>query len=294
MYLNPAFTGNPNYARLSLSYRNQWLQGQTPYATYGVNYDRYSISKKSGFGLMIINDVQDHGVFNRMTFDALYSYTAEVAYNAQVRGGIQIGGVYKTTNTSKLVFPDMIDHTGELIGSVNGLGTSRIFADIAAGLAGQWDIFYGGFAVHHISQPTELDVSGFKSKLPRKYTVHLGCDIGLYKRYILRNTLTISPNIIYVSQDGFHQINLGCYIIRNELIVGAWIRENPQFTSTKFIVLAGYYTDEYRIGYSYDFSLLFGGFRGIKTSTHEVTFGKNFEYKVRSRKKIRHLLNPKF
>jgi type IX secretion system PorP/SprF family membrane protein len=294
LYLNPAFSGNPRYARFSMAYRNQWLQGATPYATYGASYDKYFASKNSGLGFNLINDVQDHGVFNRASFDIMYSYTFQVAYNAQIKGGLQLGAIYKTINTSKLIFPDMIDQTGTLVGNVGQAGKSHFSPDIAAGVVGQWDIYYGGVAVHHIAEPTEVEAGAYKAQLPRRYTAHLGCDITFYKRYLLRNTLTVSPNVIYITQNGFHQINLGCYLMRNEMVFGMWIRENTAFTSTRFTVIAGYYTEDYRIGYSYDFSMLKGGFRGIKTSTHEVTFGKNFQYKVKSRKKNRPILNPKF
>jgi type IX secretion system PorP/SprF family membrane protein len=294
LYLNPAFAGNPHFKRLNLTYRNQWLQGNTPYATYGLSYDKFFPKSRSGFGFILINDVQGHGAINRASMDLIYSHTVQVAYNFQLKGGLQFGGVYKSQNASNLIFPDMIDHTGNVVGDVNFAGQSKFFPDLAAGVAAQWDVFYGGISAHHLAEPIEVDIEAAKVKVPRKYTAYLGCDLSVYKRYILRNTLIISPNIIYIKQGDFHQINIGGQLIRNELAVGIWLKENKSFNSSTFMVLAGYQNESYRIGYSYDFSLLYGGFRGIKTSTHEVTFGMNFKYKVKARKKNRHIINPKF
>lgn len=294
LYLNPAFVGNPQYKRVNLTYRNQWLQGNTPYATYGLSYDKYFPANNSGLGFILINDVQGHGAINRASLDLVYSYTVQVAYNFQVKGGLQLGGVYKSQNANSLIFPDMIDPTGEVVGTANFIGQSRFFPDFAAGVAAQWDIFYGGVSAHHLAEPVEVNIENAKIMLPRKYTAYLGCDLSVYKRYILRNTLIISPNIIYIMQGDFYQINVGGQLIRNELAVGIWLKENISFNSSTFMVLAGYQNENYRIGYSFDFSLLSGGFRGIKTSTHEVTFGMNFKYKVKARKKNRHIINPKF
>ena len=53
------------------------------------------------------------------------------------------------------------------------------------------------------------------------------------------------------------------------------------------------FDDQFRFGYSYDFGIYNKGFRGLQTSTHEVTFGWNFEYK-KGKKKFRYIKCPKF
>ncbi|HOP04615.1 MAG TPA: PorP/SprF family type IX secretion system membrane protein [Tenuifilaceae bacterium] len=294
LYLNPAYAGNPKYQRIRLVYRNQWLTTQSPFVTYGVSYDRFFIEKQSGLGVNIINDVQGQGALNRLSADVIYSYSTQVAYNAQIRGGIQVGGILKSQNTSNLVFPDMIDPSGEIVGTPGFPGQTKAFYDFAAGVAGEWDIFYGGIAVHHIAQPIEAKFGGEKAKLPRKYTVHLGCELNLYKNYLFRNVLLFSPNIMYQQQQDFKQINIGFYLTRQHVSAGIWIKENLTLASHTFVIMAGYSDDKYSFAYSYDFSIIKGGFRGINTSTHEVTFGTKFKYKTRTRKKFRYIKCPKF
>ena len=130
--------------------------------------------------------------------------------------------------------------------------------------------------------------------LPRKYVVDMGCDFNLYKRYLFRKSLILSPNIIYQEQSDIKQINAGIYLSHQNLVTGMWLRETIGNLNHTFIFVAGYHNENYSFAYSYDFSMYSGGFRGLKTSSHEVTFSKNIQYKTKSRKKIRTIKSPKF
>jgi type IX secretion system PorP/SprF family membrane protein len=293
LYLNPAYAGNPFYMRSRLLFRNQWLTSNSPYTTYGVSFDKYFLKSDNGLGFNIINDRQAQGSLNRLSADVVYSYTVQVTYDFQLRGGIQAGGIFRSQNTSNLIFPDMIDPTGEVVGVPGFSGQSRVIPDFAMGIAGEWNIFYGGIAIHHLAQPIEAKYGHEKVVLPRKYTVNMGCEINLYKKYLFRKYLILSPNILYQQQQDFRQINFGLYLYHQKITIGLWVKENLSLASHTFAFLAGYHNDSFSAGYSYDFSIFQGGFRGINTSTHEVTFGKNFKYNTRVRKKLRYIKSPK-
>ena len=294
LYLNPAYAGNPNYQSASVNYRNQWLTRQSPYMSYGVSYDRFFIEQKSGFGINIINDMQALGTLNWLTLDLMYSYNLRVAYNAQIRGAIQAGGIFKSTSTKNLIFPDMIDQIGNPTSSVGFAGDSRVMPDFAVGVLGEWDMFYGGIAVHHLLEPNSMTRGDYSTKLPRKYTIHAGYDINIYKRYILRKSLVLSPSIIYQKQSNYQQLNIGLYLSHQNITTGLWVRNNLGLGNYTFVLIAGYHNAKYSFAYSYDFSILKGGFRGLNTSSHEVTFGVNFEYKKRYRKKVHTIKSPMF
>ena len=292
LYLNPAFAGNPRYKRISMVYRNQWLTRESPYVTYGVSYDMFLHRRESGIGFNLVNDVQGQGAINRLSADAIFSHSIQVAYNAQIRGGIQAGGILLSNNPNALVFPDMISPEGEVVGSTGYAISTRVMPDFAVGFVGEWDNLFGGFSVHHLAQPVELH-GAQRVTLPRKYTVHAGYNFSPYRRYIFRNFLTLSPNIIYMQQQNFRRLSLGVYLNRESITAGIWLKQNLTFASHTFVFMAGYSDAKYRFGYSYDFSILKGGLRGINTSTHEVTFGVNLEYKSRVRKKFRYIKCPK-
>ncbi len=199
----------------------------------------------------------------------------------------------KNRNLSSLVFPDMIDANGDVIGSSGLSGSTSLMYDFSAGVAGDYDIFFGGIAVHHLFQPIEASVNGQTAYLPRKYTVHAGCEFNLYKWYRFKQKLLFSPNIIYIRQQHYQQLNIGAYFTRYNIVAGMWIRENLDLKSHTFVFTGGYSNNQFRFGYSYDFGVYDKGFRGLITSTHEVTFGWNFEYK-KGKKKFRYIKCPKF
>ncbi|MHC1705471.1 MAG: PorP/SprF family type IX secretion system membrane protein [Tenuifilaceae bacterium] len=294
LYLNPAYAGASKHMRLGIVYRNQWMSAKMPYSTYGVSFDRTIQSIKSGVGINIINDVQGNGVIQRTTADFIYAYGVQTSYNSHLRGGIQASLMMKNQNLSNLVFPDMISSDGTLDPMGNGLsGRTNFMYDFSVGLAGDWDIFYGGIAVHHLLQPVEANVGGQRAYLPRKYTAHLGCELNLYKWYRYKEKLLFSPNIIYIKQLEYQQVNIGFYFTRFQVVAGIWLKENLDLKSHTFVFTAGYSNDQFRFGYSYDFGIYNQGFRGLATSTHEVTFGWNFEYK-KGKKKFRYIKCPKF
>ncbi len=306
--MNPAYAGAGKYMRLGIIYRNQWTVIDMPYSTFGVSFDRLLFAEsarkhssrsrsiysgRSGIGVNIVSDVEGKGVFSRNNIDLIYSYGIQPTFNSHVRFGIQTTVIFRTRNFSGLVFPDMINPAGDIIGSSDRVGYSTWNYDIALGITGDIDNFYGGIAVHHLLQPVEASFMGGRAYIPRKYTFHIGADFNLYKWRKFKEVLLFSPNIIYIQQLNFNQLSLGFYLSKNWLVAGLWLRENLSLSSHSFIVTLGYADDIFRMGYSYDFSIMLYGLRGLPTSSHEVTLGWNLEYK-RGKKRYRYIKCPKF
>ncbi len=289
LYLNPAYAGASKYIRLGVVYRNQWMLANNPYSTYGVSYDRTIQSIRSGVGINIINDVQANGALNRATIDLIYAYGVQLTYNSHIRWGIQATNIVRSQNFTSLVFPDMIGVDGEQTSAnPDAVGHTYWNYDFSVGAVGDWDMFFGGVAVHHLLQPAEGS-----SFVPRKYTVHAGFEVNLLKWYRFKEQLLFSPNVIYIHQLNYKQLNLGFYFTRFNIVAGLWVRNNISLNSNTFVFTAGYSNDQFRFGYSYDFGVFANGFRGVQTSTHEVTFGWNFEYK-KGKRKFRYIKCPKF
>lgn len=291
--LNPAYAGASKYIRFGLIYRNQWTVMNMPYTTYGASYDRTIQSIKSGVGFNIVSDVEGKGIFSRTSLDLVYAYGIQPSYNSHLRFGLQTSIIMRTRNYSGLVFPDMLDIGGNVTGTQEYPGFTSWNYDFSLGAAGDYDNFYGGVAVHHILQPVEATYMEHKAFIPRKYTLHVGADYNLYKWYRFKDELIFSPNVIYIHQGNFDQLNLGFYFSRFRVVAGLWLRENLSFNSHTFIITAGYADEVFRMGYSYDFSIFQYGFRGLPTSSHEVTLGWNFEYK-KGKRKYRYIKCPKF
>lgn len=294
LYLNPAYAGHPKYKRLQFSYRNQWLLSESPFMTGGFYYDTFFIEQNSGLGLSIVNDMQSLGAINNLNASALYSYTFRVAYNMQIRAGIQAGGILKSQSPRNLVFPDMINPDGSIEGTPGFTGQLKFAPDFATGILAEWEYLYGGFSVHHLTNPRIAGTKKNPVSIHRKYTAQVGAAFNLYKKYFFRKTLILSPNIIYQQQLDVKQIGIGIYLRHTNLESGLWLKERIGFFNHSFAFLFGYHDEKYSFAYSYDFSIFENQFRGLKTSSHEVTFCRFFEYKKRSRKKMKAVESPTF
>ena len=100
---------------------------------------------------------------------------------------------------------------------------SRYFFDASAGFVGYSKNFFFGGAVHHLNKPNESMIEG-TSKLPMRFTGHMGAEIKLGKGSKYTNTTSIMPNIIYQYQNGFQELSLGTYVKYGVFTFGAWYR----------------------------------------------------------------------
>jgi type IX secretion system PorP/SprF family membrane protein len=145
--------------------------------------------------------------------------------------------------------------------------------------------------VHHLTEPNLAFYSQYENKLPMKITGHLGTNINLEgKSMFFDPRFFISPNILYQQQGMFHQVNVGVYITRKPIVIGAWYRHNFENTDA-VMVLAGINYGGLKIGYSYDITL-----SEIRTNTggaHEISVTWQFNYKERLRR-IYPLVAPGF
>ena len=275
LYLNPAFAGSTNQARIGVNYRNQWPAIDANFNTISAFADTYIESKNSGVGILINRDTE--GVLGLQSTSIAFQYAYELTLlkNLSFRPGVQIGVYNRSINFDRLVFGDQLDPaTGRLKpgASAEGLNTgqSKFFPDLSMG-----GLFYSkngwlGFAAHHLTEPDQSLV-GSKDVLRMKLSAHAGWKFyfkpgemgdGFYKKARERS---IAPTVQYRHQGQFDQLDLGMYFTFEPLIVGTWYRGVP-FKSVNGIVnnesvvlLVGFTKkgakDVLNIGYSYDFTI---------------------------------------
>jgi hypothetical protein len=80
--------------------------------------------------------------------------------------------------------------------------------------------------------------------------------------------LSISPNIVYHQQGEFHQLNAGMQVNLYPFVGGLWMRHN--FGNPDVVILLlGFQQENYKIGYSFDYTV---SKLGIQTGgAHEVS-----------------------
>ena len=109
-----------------------------------------------------------------------------------------------------------------------------------------------------------------ESRLPMRFTGHMGANIKVGQRGRYSSSTYISPNIIYQKQQDFQQFNYGVYINRGPVVGGLWAR-NSLNNFDSFILMLGLVQDSFKFGYSYDITV-----SNLKNSNtlgaHELSF----------------------
>ena len=275
--------------------------GGANYVTYAASYDQHVDAFSGGLGLQVINDQSGNQIFNNYQVSGIYAYNLPVNRKLSMRFGLQATYMQKSIDFSKLTFGDMIDSRYGFIYNTNETPAADNvkFPDFSAGALAFTQYFYGGIAVHHLTEPKEAFLLGDETKLPRKYTAHAGFVIPLNKRFPKEGS--VSPNLLYSQQGGTignpnaNKLFLGVYASKGPIVGGIWFRANNSqitgFKSESFVALFGIHTDYMRFGYSYDLTI--SKLTNDTGGSHEISCAFLFDCKPK-RQKFRYINCPKF
>lgn len=266
LYLNPAFAGTAKCPRLTLNYRNQWPGIDNSFITYSASFDQQVDAISGGLGALVFRDIGGEGILSTTSASLMYSYQFSVNRKFSIRAGFQGTFVQKSIDVSNLRFGDMIDsRRGFVYQTQEQIANDRvIYPDFSFGMLGFSEKLYFGFAIHHLTAPDE----GFNdlSELPRRFTGHFG---GVFPFGLRNEDMTWSPNVIFQQQGPAQEINLGMYVSKGPVVLGAWYR-----LTDAYIFLLGLQQDNFKIGYSYD---LTSSLLSDKTNgSHEISFSYLF------------------
>ena len=295
LLLNPGYTGTAHIPRISASYRNQAPALGSPFVTYNASYDVPVEILGGGLGVNLNNDVQGPGILNRTSLDALYAYHLAVTSKITVSAGFQASYSYRLLRTGDFLMPDGLGPGGIYLGHMEPVSDrNRGYPDFAVGFVAYNRNIYGGVSMHHLTRP---DMSLSKSRhqpLPRKLTVHGGMFISIYEKGPGREALKLNPNLVYIHQAGFRQLNYGLDAIYRIVYAGVWIRHGIDFQANAFIIHFGYDQSYFRLGYSCDFSMLNPWSEMRNMGAHEISFLLKLDHnKKRSRSNSRAIKCPK-
>jgi len=300
LYLNPAYAGWTECGRIGLNYRNQYPSLSNAYVTYNVSYDQNLSRINSGFGVLVMSDAQGDGGLVRSSAAAYYSYNLKISDQINIRFGAKGAYYQEKLNWNKFIFADQINSTtGEIDGNSAEQPPSKdniSVVDFAAGIVlNHSDRFFAGISVDHLTQPSLSFYNNSNSKLPMKITINAGALINASRGglgNVHNGDILIQPNILYMQQDYFHQLNAGLYINKYPFVIGTWFRHNFQ-NPDAIVALFGITYNNLKIGYSYDFTVSEVG--GEAGGAHEISFAWDFcLYKDQARRRIRAIKSPSF
>ncbi|MCK5856461.1 MAG: type IX secretion system membrane protein PorP/SprF [Bacteroidales bacterium] len=285
LYLNPAFAGSKVCPRLVMNYRNQWPSIPGSYVTYNASFDMHFNAIAGGLGVIVQADRAGEGVLNTQTAALIYSVRIPLSKEWFIKAGVQAGFIQKSIDWDRLTFGDQIDPKWGFSNNTNELRISdanRMDFDVSSGLLIYSRQFFGGIAVHHMV-PVNVSFNedkGGESYLDMKLTGHAGYMIplkGNSKRYRPGDP-TISPNIVYMQQGAFHQLNWGAYFKMEPLIFGVWYRHF--FEGSDAVVLqVGFEYNKFKFGYSYDITV--SQLASASGGAHEFSFALDFNCPIK-------------
>ncbi|MFZ4798345.1 MAG: PorP/SprF family type IX secretion system membrane protein [Bacteroidia bacterium] len=289
IYTNPAFAGAAKKIRFATNARNQYTGLNKTYRTSVTSVDAYVPKMLSGLGAIVSIDQAGDGYLTTIGIGGIYSYNLTISRKWNANFGLKAEIQQKSYDFSKFVFGDQLDAvrgniypTSEIAGS-----EIRTFPNFSAGALIYNEFFYAGFATNNLLEPNQSFIvtnsNGQPFILPRKYTAHLGANISLKQTRFEANRVYLSPNLLFMSQRDFYQVNVGTYIKKQALTVGMWFRQTSR-NSDAVIFLLGLRFQNLRIGYSYDLTI--SNARTAAVGSHEVSLGFDINTKARSRSRM--------
>jgi len=155
LYLNPAFAGTARCPRVVMNYRNQWPALSGTFVTTSVSYDQHVDGLQGGLGLLVTHDQAGKGTLNTTRVSGIYSYQQALTKKFSIKVGFEATYFQKSLDWSKLTFGDQIDPRRGFIYNTQDVprGGNVGNADFSAGILGYTDIFFVGFAAHHLTEP---------------------------------------------------------------------------------------------------------------------------------------------
>lgn len=280
--LNPAMTGlMEGCYRGAINYRNQY-SGLAPYNTVSASYDMVLLRNRIGntadhlgAGIMFFNDKAGFGSLTNTSVMGSVAYHKAFDKDGRIRLslGFQGGLVHKALDFSKLTFENQLVGTGFDPSQPNGEAIEdnvtnyfdmRAGGILSVGINKNVGLYIGG-ASFHLTEPTESFL-GQDNTLDSRMVVHAG--VNIYPT----NSLSITPNFIYMSQAGASELNTGALVGyyfdsgrgyrasrgSSALYIGGQMRLNPGSEgdlTDAFIILAGVEYNEFRFGVSYDITI---------------------------------------
>jgi len=241
--LNPAETGmlkDANF-RAATQFRNQWGSLGSKYSTSLIAFDMPINDRWGAGGYILDNDAAK--AYNVFKFVGSGAYQiSEPNERYKLMAGLQVGLMYKTLNTDKLVFdsqwgdgvfnedlPSGEDFNKDyvLMPEVN-LGISYIGIDFNHKLNP-----YGGLSIFHTTMPKQSFLGAKDSKLPMRFQLNGGV---IYK---INDDIKLDPGILAMMQGNTMEFVFGLkgyYRINKEIdvLAGGYYRFDDAA-----IVLAG-------------------------------------------------------
>ena len=277
VFTNPAFAGSERKVRVVSSVRNQYTALKNNFKTTVFSLDGYSQKFNSGLGLLATYDLAGDGLLQTIHISGIYSFNMKLSRRWNISAALQGSMVQRRFDASRLMFGDQLNEMAGYSGMPsadlqNLIARGRVFSNFSSGVLAYNKKFFGGIALHNMFEPNQsfVDVNSTKPELllARRYTMHAGYTIYFSKARYQDDKWMLSPNLLFMQQQNYYQINMGMYAKKQALTIGAWLRQTSR-NSDALILLMGIKLPVFRIGYSYDITI--SKSRTAMGGSHEIS-----------------------
>ncbi len=275
LYLAPSFAGAAGGSRVCANYRNQWIGLPATFRTYSFSYDHYFSPYNSGIGFLGYKDAAGTGELGTVSVGVQYSYNFKVRNEIYVRPGLHFSYREHGLAWDKLEFIDEVMMAGG--GNIQPQPLEKVRdVDLALSALAYSSRIWAGVNVDHILQPN-VSLYADTAKVPVRVSVFGGMELISQGRLLKPLDETMTVAFLFKTQGHFTQLDMGVYWHKNPLVLGIWYRGIPPFNSQRgdaLIVLLGYRTRTFNIGYSYDLTI--SNLIGQALGSHEISMSFKF------------------
>jgi type IX secretion system PorP/SprF family membrane protein len=243
--LNPSFAGSNGLLRYQSNMRSQWYNLSGSYLTFYNSVDAYIKPLKGGIALAYTRDDQAKGTLVTNRIDLSYAqHLSLLNQKLKIIPSIQVSVFQKTLDNTKLNFGDQIESRRGFVNSWGSPPTqTKLNLDFSTGLIMNYNHFYFGSTVYHITQPDE-GVQG-PSKLPIRSSSFISYNFSIGKNVLLNALVRNELQNRYYNM----QFNLNALFFKH-LIVNAGYKDNNTINS-----LIGFRHHYFTISGGYEFGL---------------------------------------
>ena len=281
-YLNPALAGGTHNKRAMMHYRLQWPTNQSRYSTFFASYDTYLAKQKLGLGAILMSDNQASGTIKTTDLQLQASYELTVNDQWTFRPGLQLG-IAQRQLSDDFRYPSQVSSTTQQYDPTQGTGEnlqqSKIYPDVSAGGILYNRQFWLGLTTKHINSPNQSFI-GDVSRLPLQWDIHTGIKIPLVKHEFTNyledvRDISISPVFNYKAQGKSDQVDLGFYLIYDQLLLGSyyrgipWLKRYQDYQNNEAVIaMIGWNYNGLTVSYSYDITV--SRLHGYTGGAHEM------------------------
>jgi type IX secretion system PorP/SprF family membrane protein len=281
LYLAPSFAGAAGGSRICANYRDQWVNLPSTFTTYSFSYDHYFSHFNSGFGLLAYKDAAGTGQLGTLSVGVQYSYNFNIFQSIYIRPGLHFSYRENGIAWDKLKFIEQV--MGADNNQPPSLDKTRD-VDLALSTLVYSKRVWAGVTADHLLAPNMSLYAG-ESKVPVKISVFGGVELVRKSKLLKPTEETMTLAYLFKKQGPYYQLDLGVYWFKNPLVLGLWYRGIPPFNSQRgdaLILLVGYKTHNFNIGYSYDLTV--SNLIGQALGSHEISMTVKFALPRRTKK----------